>query len=79
MRAGQFIRARREALGLRQTHFGDLIGCSDALVSAWERDQNTPTAERLDAIASALRLSDEEARELLRLAAAEPERATEAA
>lgn len=65
---GEFIRARRQALGWSLQAFADRVGVSFALAGYWERDQKPTAISYCRAIARALDLTDEEREELILLA-----------
>ena len=54
---GARIRAARQAAGLTQDQFADLLDVSKATVSAWERDVDRPRFDLLSAVRGALRTS----------------------
>lgn len=54
---GARIRAARQAAGLTQDQFADLLDVSKATVSAWERDVDRPRFDLLASVRAALRTS----------------------
>ncbi|WP_199032190.1 helix-turn-helix domain-containing protein [Ralstonia sp. ASV6] len=57
---GDFIRARRKALGISQTTLAVRIGVDDTYISAVETGKRTPDSEHfLDSLAAALELTAE--------------------
>jgi transcriptional regulator with XRE-family HTH domain len=53
----QRLRAARDERGLTQLALANMVGCTRACISAWERGVNTPSLEDRKALARALRTS----------------------
>jgi len=54
---GAAIRKRREACGLTQTQFAELLGATQQRVSMWETGVHPPPFERLCEVLAALSLT----------------------
>lgn len=52
---GNRIRTAREAAGIKQKDFADLLGVSQSKVSNWENGTNRPNADQLSDIVKALK------------------------
>lgn len=57
LQIGARLRLARHAAGMSQQQLADVIGSHVMVVSSWERDKSTPSADSLDALAGALGVS----------------------
>ena len=57
---GSFLKELRDSLGLSQDEVGKRVGCSQAAVSAWERNEKLPSMKKLRTLADLYGVSIEE-------------------
>ena len=62
---GEFLRARRESLGLSRQNVGDLLATSYKNIARWEDGLSRPRADSLFNLCGALNISTDEIREYI--------------
>lgn len=60
-KAGQALRQTLEKHGISQYRLAEVMGIERNNISRWVREERDPTAEKVEAIAEALRVLDPEA------------------